>query len=120
MFPATTLKEVCLLTSLRKIQSTPHKRRIIGLLFAKASSAFAQEQMMPHLKAFHWRAGLHIDFFCAGITRGDKRLAYKQFGKNDYEHPIIKDGKSIDQRGDNWLFSDAAFRTFCEEVASEM
>jgi hypothetical protein len=118
MFPATTLNVVCTLLGMTDRSAIPQSRRMAGLVFARASSKFAQDEVLSQLDYFHCRSGTHIDFFCAGVTRGDKETAYRQQGENDLADPVIGGYKDVASKTSGWLYSEAAFCKFCAEVES--
>jgi hypothetical protein len=118
MFPATTLTEVHSLLGMTDRSAIPQRRRMVGLIFARASSKFAQDEVLSQLDYFHWRSETHIDFFCAGVTRGDKETAYRQQGENDLADPVIGGYKDVASKTSGWLYSEAAFCKFCAEVES--
>jgi hypothetical protein len=120
MFPATTLSEVEWFLSRRTLNSSANKRWMLGLLFARPSVKLAEEQVFPNLEYFDRRSFTHIDFFCAGVARGEMRIADHQFSPHDYirvtaPDPRYRSMRDYESRSE-YLYSDAAFCQFCEEV----
>jgi hypothetical protein len=75
------------------------KVTMIGLLFAPPDALLAKAEVLPRLEYFHDRSGSHIDFFCAGYTRGDK-------GVEDYKEAGLP----------GWVYSNRKFNQFREDI----
>jgi hypothetical protein len=123
MLPAISISQVEWLCSQTQPPKIPHRRRMLGLLFARPGVKLAKEQVFPNLQYFHKRSGRHIDFFCAGVAKGEMRIADHQFGEHDYVRVTSVDSDyhklSDYDRVSPYLYSDSAFVDFCEEVEAK-
>lgn len=83
--------------------------RMVGLLFAEASSKLAQEEIIKRIQYFHRRSGKHIDFFCGGYG------AY-------WDPTTITDQEVVTTASDpdlgkvEWVYSPSIFSNFLDEV----
>ena len=123
MLPATTLSEVEWLLSRDSLSTKPSKRRLLGLLFARPGVKLAKEQVFPNLEYLDRRSFTHVDIFCAGIARGDLRIADSHFSPHDYIRMTAPDSRPRSPKDheakSEFLYSDSAFCKFCEEIESK-
>jgi len=70
---------------------------MVGILFARPNSAFAQTEITPNYRYFHFRSGNLINFYCAGFDP-------------IWDIPVLKDADNAD------FFSISNFVDFVGEI----
>ena len=77
---------------------------IVGILFTRPESVFAQEEIIPHMDYWNHRSADDTDFFCPGY-----------FSRNCYgdAKPIL----TVDDK--QWFFSNHALTKFLKELESK-
>ncbi len=75
--------------------------RMIGLCFARPTSALAKSEIFPQLPDWHYRSGSHIDFFFPGFT---------DFSKEEGALELSMPGRGT------WYYSSKFFDTFRQQI----
>lgn len=105
MIPAFNYREVCETISRRGYDGI----RMVGLLFARATSPLAKAEIIDNLDYFHYRSGEHIDFFCGGYG------AYWEGRRDEFpDQQVVARGQYS-----NWLYSARRFNEFRQEIEAQ-
>ena len=75
--------------------------RMIGLCFARPTSALAKNEVFPQVPDWHYRSGSHIDFFFPGFT---------DYSKEEGALEIVMAGRGT------WYYSPKLFDTFRQQI----
>src|SRR5258705_4272219 len=110
MMGAHSYNTVCveLAAAFRGRYASPNKSpvRMVGLLFARPTSALAAQDIVPNLDYFHHRSASHVDFFCSG---------YGMFW--EIFRDKVPDMQVVARVGNrDWLFSAQMFDLFRQEI----
>jgi hypothetical protein len=83
--------------------------RMVGLLFARPTTAFAASEIVPNLSYFHQRSGAYIDVFCAGFHIGwdVSRLAERDLVASYSDSEFDRFRQDIERRS-KWRYSGEA------------
>lgn len=78
--------------------------RMIGILFARASSQLTKDEILPNLKYFHLRSNKFVDFYCPGYIQVTFPLSS--------EHIVFEGGDG------KWSFCDNSFNEIRKKIES--
>jgi hypothetical protein len=105
MVPAKSLSDVLDRLCDQFAHEKPQCRvKLIGILFCRPQLKVAKDDILPHLRYYHLRAGRYVDFFFAGFD-GDTLYNHSPFS---YEI----DGPD----GKKWLFDERDFNIWRYEL----
>jgi hypothetical protein len=78
--------------------------RMLGLCFARPTSALAKNDIYPQVPDWHYRSGSHIDFYFAGFT---------DFQREEGALQVSMPGRGT------WYYSPDVFNTFRKQVEAK-